>query len=193
MKLKTIIGIALIIASFCGMVVWESFGRVRLTTEEVLVASRDIEQGQSLSAEDFAAARVEKGSVLPGSLKPQDAALATGLVARYPLAAGQQVLASGIGPDERLAEGQSFFVLDSDWISSRSSLTEVGDDCDIYLMPDEKLLGKHKAVLVGENVEIICTTEEFFRIHDELRAAEGSTLLLVIDGPGWRQAHEEYN
>ena len=193
MKLKTIIGIILIIASFTGMVVWESFGRVRLTTEEVLVASCDIEQGRILSAADFAAARVEKGSVLPGALGPAAASAAEGLIARYPMTAGQQVLGSYVGPDERLADGQSFFVLDSGWISSRSSLTEVGDDCDIYLMPDERLLGRHKAVLVGENVEIICTTDEFFKIHDELQANEGSTLLLVIDSPEWRQAHEEDN
>ena len=191
MKLKTIIGIILIVVSFSGIVVWECVGRSRLTTVEVLVAARDIETGTVVSASDFCPARVEKGSLLQGVLAPQLAPALEGLIAKYPMSAGQQVIAGYVGPDDRLAEGDSFYVLPPDWIYSRSSLTAEGDDCSIYLMPDERKLGSYKAVLVGDSVEIICSSEEYFRIYEEISANEGSGLLLVIDDPEWRCAFEK--
>lgn len=191
MRLKTIIGIVLIVASFSGIVVWECVGRSRVSSSEVLVAAHDIEPGSVVSVADFMTARVEKNGLLEGVLSPQSAASLEGLTAKYPMSAGQQVLSFYVGRDDRLAEGESFYVLPSSWIYSRSSLTEEGDECSIYLMPDERKLGSYTAVLVGENVEIICSSEEYFRIYEELNANAGSSLLIVIDRPEWRQLIEK--
>ena len=192
MKAKTIIGISLAALSLCGMVLWETVGRVRLTTSEVLVAARDIEEGSTVSMSDFAAARIEKGSVLAGVLAPQSAYALDGLTAKCGMAAGQQVLSSYVGEDDRLGEGESYYVLPASWIWSRSSLTAEGDECSLYLMPDKKLLGSYRAAIVGENVEIVCRPQDYFMLCDELRFSKDASLLIVINDPGWRvMSHEE--
>ncbi len=193
MKFKTVIGVVLIVFSFSAIVAWECVGRVRLTTSEVLVASRDIAAGSVLSSTDFTSSRIEKGSLLEGVLGPQSAGALEGSVAYTDMAAGQQVLVSYAGPERRLTDGQSYYVLPPEWICSKSSLTVAGDDCSFYLMPDKQLLGSYKAAIVGEGVEIVCRPEDYFRMYDEISLNEGSSILIVIDSPEWRTPHEQDN
>ncbi|HPX70335.1 MAG TPA: hypothetical protein PLO47_01200 [Bacillota bacterium] len=154
MKIKTILGIALIILSVAAMFFWESHGRDRFTTRVVLVCAEDIGRGSRVGPESFSSMRVREENVLQGALDPALAAELYGMTAREDMVAKQQVRAECFFDEKSaLSNGESLFVIPSEWIMSRSSALRGGDIISIYVMPGMKKLGKYTVAFVKDDME----------------------------------------
>ncbi len=196
MKWKSIVGIALILASVLGMYLWESRGRERLTSEEVVTAARDLPQGSVVSAEDLRLARLPRAAVLKDALRMPEAEALIGQELAVPLCENQQLLTGYFTPaPEKIPAGQSYFVLPGDWIYQRSSAMRGGDRIDIYLLPQKQRIGSYTVAFVKDaaendieesdtrvisHVELLCSAEEYFTLYDAVQEQGAGCLLLVI-------------
>lgn len=204
MKLKTIVGIGLIVLSIAGMFVWENYGRDKLTTESILVCAQDVAEGETVSKEMLGVLKVRSDNVLEGALKPGEEDLIAGLTAAQGLSRGQQLKADYFTSETRqLVKGKSIFVIPSEWILSRSSALRSGDEISIYSMPAKTLLGKFRVAFVRDaseqevrglndsgrsvlersdsgrvisGIEIICGLQEYYRIYDSVMAVRAEKL-----------------
>ena len=221
MKLKTIIGIGLIVLSIAAMFVWENFGRDRLTTQTILVCSEDMKEGDTVTPEKLRLLKVRSDNVLEGALKPGDEGLIEGLVANQKLSANQQLTAEYFtSGTQQLAKGKSIFVIPSEWILSRSSALRSGDDIAIYSMPAKTLLGRFKVAFVRDaseqevrsigddgravlersdsgrmisGIEIICGLQEYYRIYDNVMAVKEEKQSMDEENGYFAYNDEDYN
>ena len=90
-RIKTAVGIALMILSLIAVFFWESEGRERLMMTPVLVTARDIAAGELILEEDLAVVNVPDSAVISGAFFPKDAPSAAGRTAAAFIAAGQQL------------------------------------------------------------------------------------------------------
>ena len=187
MKLKTILGFALIILSIAGMIFWESYGREAIVSIDILTASRDIAAGETVSDGDIRVSSVDKSFVMPSALAPESLDSLAGMRLVSPVKEGQQ-LAMDMFTDSPVLinDGESFFVIPGSWIFTISCFSETEDLCDVYLMPEKKLLGSYVLASKGEDIEIVCTPGEYFRMFDLLKSEESSSLMIVPSEPEWR-------
>ena len=205
MKLKTIVGIGLIVLSIAAMFVWEGFGREKLTTESILVCAEDMEKGDAVTAEKLRVRSIPKDNILEGTLRPGDEALILGLSADQDLSRGQQLKAEYFSSHvKQMGKGKSIFVLPSEWIFSRSSALRSGDEVSIYSLPSKTLLGKFEVAFVRDaseqevrgldrdggsvlersdsgriisDIEIVCSLQEYYRIYDSVMAVRDAALV----------------
>lgn len=198
MKLKTIVGIGLIVLSIAAMFVWEGFGRDKLTTESILVCAEDMKSGDAITENGLKTVKVLKSNVLEGALRPGEEDAVMGLLADQNLSRGQQLKAEYFtSQTKKVVKGKSIFVIPSEWIFSRSSALRSGDEVSIYSMPSKKLLGKFEVAFVRDaseqevrgvnaddgsvlersdsgriisGIEIICSLQEYYKIYDTVMA-----------------------
>ena len=187
MKIKSIIGIALIVLSIAGMVFWESYGREAVVSTDILTAARDISEGETVSEGDIAVSSVDRSFVMVSALPASELDTLTGMRLSSSVKEGQQ-LASDHFTDapEFIEEGESIFVIPGSWIFTMSSVPQREDRCDFYLMPDESFIGSYVLAVNGESIEIVCTPDEYFRIFDLMNREELSSLMIVSSEPEWR-------
>ena len=211
MKLKTIIGILLIVLSIAAMFFWESSGRELLTTTSVLVCSEPVHKGQKVSLSDFKTKKIDKGSVLEGAVLPQDVEALEGTVANVDIVENQQILASYFSNAQSAkSSGRSIYVIPKEWIFSRSSALRSGDTVTIYKMPDKEKLGTFPVAFVRDaseqevtdiepgaravldrkdsgrmisGIEIICTLDDYSKLYE--------SVLTEVTAPGQTVLPEE--
>lgn len=199
MKLKSIIGIILIILSLALMFFWETTGREMFTTSSILVCSDNIKKGQTVGLTDFKTIRINKENVLEGALTPEKAESLEGMSAEVDMVRNQQILEGYFTISKKAkSDNDSIFVIPKEWIFSRSSALRSGDKVSIYKMPEKIKLGTFTVAFVRDaseqevvdiepgaksvldrkdsgrvisGIEIICTLNDYSRLYESVCAS----------------------
>ncbi|PKM85325.1 MAG: hypothetical protein CVU86_02585 [Firmicutes bacterium HGW-Firmicutes-11] len=207
-NLKPIIGIALILFAVSGLVYWETTGRERMLTDTVLVAAETIRQGTLVSGSHFTELKVDKNKKIEGGIGPDDLGTVLGMTAKQTIVKNGQVSLTYFREDDiALKNGQSVFVIPSDWIRMRSSTLRRGDMVGLYdsdtMIPigtyrvafvkdsneievrntdsreSSPILERLDATAVISHIEIITDVDGYRKIADHLRNEPQSRLLIV--------------
>ena len=153
-RVKSILGILLIILSLAGLFLWEWKGRDMVLLQEVLVAKNDIQKGTLVEESLFEPKGVVKDSEIEGALKPGDAAILKGKVTTQLIPGNSQIHPGYFRENEfYLKEGEAVFVLEPNWIAMRSSSLRRGDTADIYGNQGWELLGSYRVAFVKDEAE----------------------------------------
>ena len=150
-KMKSVLGILLILLSVLGLLLWEWRGRDAVMTERVLVAKEDIYKGAELDSTMFAIRGIPKENLLPGALLPEQMDLLEGKVSRQLICENDQIVSRYFsGSEFELSEDQSIFVVKQSWIDMRSSSLRRGDRIEIYGSYDGQRLGTYRIAYVKD-------------------------------------------
>lgn len=176
-------GTALAVLSLLALYLWESKYEDQVMLTPVLVAVRDIEEGQELNLSNLKVIRITPESKLEKALAREQADLIVGKIAKYNISANQQLCEEYfVSKDELHPEGLFNFVIPSEWIYSQSVLLGERDFVDIFAMPDRMFLGSYRVDLTYDGaLEILATLSDYFRIFDAINAA-GNSLLVAEQG-----------
>lgn len=141
----------------------------------VVVASRDLEAGETLSPEALAVRRMPSGFLPAGSVHDAAAGEVIGRRLKIPLRRGDALSRVALAPQgtsslaRELPDGFRAITLPVDDITSHAGLVRAGDEVDLYLMQDRGAQGSRLSVLL-ERVPVIATGES---LHDDPVAADG--------------------
>lgn len=153
-RIKSILGILLILLSVLGLFLWEWKGREAIMTERVLVAKEEIRKGDGIDSSMFLIKGVSKENLLPGALMPDGLDKLQGKVAAQMISKNDQIIMKYFSEDESyLKEGQSIFVIKPGWIAMRSSSLRKGDLVDIYGSYGGEILGTYKVAYVKDEAD----------------------------------------
>ena len=153
-KLRSIIGILLIILSIAGLFFWEWKGRETILLEEVLVAKEEIKKGTMVDSSMFISKGVPKDNMLEEALVPGEMTLIQGKVTLQLIAKNDQILVKYFRDNDfYLDRDESIFVIDPSWVAMRSSALRRGDLVDIYGSNGTGLLGTYRIAYVKDASE----------------------------------------
>lgn len=153
-KLRSIIGILLIILSIAGLFFWEWKGRETILLEEVLVAKEEIKKGTMVDSSMFITKGVQKDNMLEAALIPGDMTLIQGKVTSQLIAKNDQIIVKYFRDNDfYLDRDESIFVIDPGWVAMRSSALRRGDLVDIYGSNGLGLLGTFRIAYVKDASE----------------------------------------
>lgn len=153
-RIKSIIGILLIILSITSLFLWEWKGREMILLREVLVARNMIKQGTLVDESMFESRGVPKDNLIEGALKPKDAAILNGKVSAQMIAGNGQISSAYFRENEfYLKEGEAIFVIEPGWIAMRSSSLRRGDVVDIYAGNGGECIGSYRVAFVKDEAE----------------------------------------
>lgn len=153
-KLRSVLGLLLILLSIAGLFFWEWKGRETILLEEVLVAKEEIKKGIMVDSSMFILKGVPKTNMLEEALIPGDMALIQGKMASQLIAKNDQILVKYFRENDfYLDRGESIFVIDPGWVAMRSSALRRGDIVDIYGSNGFGLLGTFRIAFVKDASE----------------------------------------
>lgn len=153
-KLRSIVGILLILLSIAGLFFWEWKGREIILMEEVLVAKEEIQKGTIVSSSMFVEKGVMKEMLVEEALTQKDVEGLHGKVASQLIARNDQIILDYFRNDEfYLEKDETIFVIDPSWITMRSSSLRRGDLVDIYRTDGMGLLGSYRIAFVKDEAE----------------------------------------
>ncbi|HVI42191.1 MAG TPA: hypothetical protein VM577_16180, partial [Anaerovoracaceae bacterium] len=176
-RLRSILGILLILLSIAGLFFWEWKGRETILMEEVIVAKEEIQKGTMISSSMFITKGVPKPNMLEEALTSKDLNQLQGRVTSQLIAKNDQIIMEYFGDSEfYLDRDESIFVIDPSWISMRSSALRRGDIVDIYGSNGLGLLGTFRIAYVKDASE-----REVKDAGEEAERSNGSDILERTD------------
>lgn len=153
-KLKSFLGILLILLSLAGLFLWEWKGREMILLEEVLVAGEAIQKGTMVNPSMFYTKGVPRENLVEGALIPADLQLIQGKVTSQMIAKNDQIILQYFMDNKfHLNRNEAVFVIDPSWIAMRSSAIRRGDTVDIYDSSSLNLLGTFQIAFVKDASE----------------------------------------
>jgi len=153
-KIRSVLGILLILSAIAGLLFWELKGREAILTDHVLVASAEIQKGTEVNAAMFIEKGIPKENLLKGALVPGDEKLVEGKAASQFIAENDQIIMDYFTDNEfRLKEEESIFVIDPGWVAMRSSALRRGDVVDVYGTNELGLIGTFRIAYVKDAAE----------------------------------------
>ena len=164
-RLKTALGIILIMIAIIALLFWEAEGREMLLMEAVLVANGDIKEGDALDTERFHAVSVPSGSRVDGALSPEDATLLRGKEANAYIIKGAQLSSRHLREtDEKPTPETSFFLIRNEWIYMCTSSLRRGDDVLITSSDGKNVIGLYPVAFVkdGDGREVTDATSGMY-------------------------------
>jgi hypothetical protein len=183
-RIKSILGILLILLSVLGLFLWEWKGREAIMTERVLVAREEIRKGAEIDSSMFLIKGVSKENLLPGALMPDQMKRLQGKVAMQLISENDQIIMRYFSDNEfYLKKGQSIFAIKPGWIAMRSSSLRRGDLIDIYGATGGEILGTYKIAYVKDEAdrEVRNADVELQRAADTESVLERADSTSVID------------
>lgn len=153
-RVKSIIGILLIILSLASLFLWEWKGREMILLREVLVAKHMIEMGTLVDESMFEIRGVPKDNLIEGALKPEEVGWLKGNVTAQLISQNSQISKAYFRENTfYLREGEAIFVLEPGWIAMRSSSLRRGDTVDIYGSNGGGFIGSYRIAFVKDEAE----------------------------------------
>ncbi|MEL7655373.1 MAG: SAF domain-containing protein [Bacillota bacterium] len=150
-RIKSALGILLIISSIAGLFFWEWKGREAIMLEQVIVARETIQKGTAITASLFITKGVPKENMLDNALTPDKVSQLQGKIASQLIAENDQIIMDYFNDNEfYLKENQSIFVIEPSWIAMRSSSLRRGDVIDVYGDLGGELLGTFQIAYVKD-------------------------------------------
>lgn len=168
MRLRSIVGIILIIASIAGIYFWETSLRDELLLEPVMVASRNISKGELVSCDDFKEINELPSNILSVAMSYSDVNSLSGLVAASDIYLNEQIVFSRFVTEESLIpKDTNVFVIPKSWIFLFNPELSAGDIVDIYLLPSKEFEGEYEIISINEDsIEIRCHLMDYFYLYD---------------------------
>ena len=151
-KLKTALGVILILIAIASLLFWEAEGRDMLLMDKVLVADGDVKKGDELDAARFHTVSVPAGSLVDGAIGPDDLALLSGKEAAVDIVKGAQLSRRYLrGVDEETKPDISFFVIRNEWIHMCTSSLRRGDDVLLVSADGRMVIGLYPVAYVKDS------------------------------------------
>jgi len=164
-KLKTALGVILIMIAVIALLFWEAEGREMLLMETVLVADADIKAGGRIDPETLRAVSVPSGSLVDGAVAPNDLARINSKVAAVDIVKGAQLSIRYLREaDEHPKPETSFFLIRSEWIYMCTSSLRRGDDVLITTADGKAVIGLYPVAFVkdGDGREVTDSTSGMY-------------------------------
>lgn len=153
-RIRTIIGIGLILMALLGLIYWETIGREAVLTKPALAARETILPGTVVTAALFETIGVLEESRIKGALRPERLHEINGKTSLQLIPKNAQISADFFQTDDFcLKEGESIFVLKPEWIRMRSSSLRRGDWVELYSSATKVLIGTYQAAFVKDDKE----------------------------------------
>lgn len=153
-KIKAIIGVFLILISVGSLLFWEIKGRDVFLLSEVLVANTDIHYGEKIHRSMFRTVGVLKENKLEGALTAKDFEQMRGKIAAQLILKNDQISARYFRTNDfYLQEGESFFVIEPEWITMMSSSLRRGDLVDFYCADGRGKAGTFRVAFVKDDAD----------------------------------------
>lgn len=207
-KIRSVIGIVMILIAVGSLFFWESYGREKFLSKEVICTKIDIKRGQVINPGMLKVGNVLPDNAVKGHMKIIETKELVGKVAKFDIPANCQLTNTMVAVKEKFwGKDKSIYVIPREWIAMRSSSLRRGDKIDIYsINPAYKLgtfyiafvkddvdreivdiEGKENDLLkrfstsgVINHVEIICDKQSYERIRQASQGAENN--LLIVQG-----------
>ena len=182
MKLKSVLGIVLIIISVIGMYLWETRIREKVYYTEVLVAAMDIKEGEVAGEGTFKVIPVSPESLVEGHLKASDAESLYGKTCVFPLKKNAQVFGSSFADLSGADDGMYDLPIPGSWCFLGSIRQDLGSRTAVYFMPSGEYAGSYEVVKANaESMTLRCSLEDYFLMTGKLLSDKNCSLLTVPD------------
>ena len=150
-KIKTAVGLVLVLLSVAALLFWEAAGRELLLMDSVFVANADIKEGEPVSTGHFRTIKAPAGSLVDGAVTPKNASALVGMEAAADIVKGAQLSFRHLrNPDEAPKPETSFFVIRNEWISMCTSSLRRGDDALILSSDGKTEIGRFPVAYVKD-------------------------------------------
>lgn len=150
-KLKSIVGIVLIVLSVAGLVYWEMDGRERLLTDIVLVANQDIMGNVVMTESMISKIGVTHDTKIKGALGARALSALIDQRTKEFIPQNAQLSINYFYADEfYLKDEESIYVLKPDWISMISSSVRQGDKVGLYTEDGLSKIGAFRVAFVKD-------------------------------------------
>lgn len=136
----------------------ESRWRSRFAPSKVLVAGRDLDAGEVITADDIARRDMPTAFIPSGTLVVEESAAALGRRLLHPLKAGDPLTRAALQSEAqaslaaRLRDGNRAVTVPVDEVSSQAGLVRPGDHVDL-LLAEERVDGAERCVIVRSLLE----------------------------------------
>jgi len=164
-RLKTALGIVLILIAVIALLFWEAEGREMLLMETVLVADGDISAGERIDAERLRVVSVPSGSLVDGALAPDDVEMLYGKEANVDIVKGAQLSKRYLrDKDDKPKPETSFFLIRNEWIYMCTSSLRRGDQVLITSSDGRSVIGLYPVAFVkdGDGREVTDATSGMY-------------------------------
>jgi len=164
-KLKTMLGIILVLIAVTALLFWEAEGREMLLMESVLVAGSDIKTGEKIEPGLLRVVSVPSGSLVDGALTPEDKYRLEGKVANTDIVTGAQLSERYLrNADEKPKPETSFFIIRNEWIYMCTSSLRRGDEVKITSADGKTVIGTYPVAFVkdGDGKEVTDSTSGMY-------------------------------
>jgi len=149
---KTILGIVLVILAIGALLFWEAEGRAMLLMEDVLVAERDVKEGEHFDPGIFRVESAPSGSLVDKAVKPKDAVSLSGMETAADIVKGAQLSHRYFrDPDDAPKPDTSCFVIRNEWIYMCTSSVRRGDEVMITSADGRTILGTYPVAYVKDS------------------------------------------
>lgn len=163
----------LIVIAVGGIIFWETIGREVIIYEEVVVAAKDIYQGDIIKKEMLTTKAFQKGNTLKKSIKKESMQNIIGQKSIYNIPENAQITEDFFYcNDFYLKNNESIYVLKPEWIHSMSASIRRGDKVSLFTFDDLEKIGSFRVAFVKDSNDREVKTVE----------SEGDTLLERTDG-----------
>jgi len=151
-KLKTALGIILILIAVTALLFWEAEGREMLLMEPVLVAENDLKAGEKIGPDCYRVVSVPTGSLVDGALSPDDRAVFAGKEAAVEIVKGAQISRRYLrDADEKPKPETSYFLIRNEWIYMCTSALRRGDEVLIASADGKVVIGVYTVAFVKDS------------------------------------------
>jgi len=150
-RIKQIVGVLLIVSAIAALVYWETGGRNKVVTKQVLVAGENIMEGEMITRQMLTTVNAMPETVIAGAFAPDEAYKIEGKEAAQDIAKNGQI--SGLSvrePSEIVKDTRTPYVIKPEWIDSRSSSLRGGDVIKIYSRDGSHFLGSYEVIFVKD-------------------------------------------
>ncbi|MDD4565701.1 MAG: SAF domain-containing protein [Eubacteriales bacterium] len=153
-RMRSILGILLILISISGLFLWEWKGREVILMQEVLVAKEEIQKGTLVNSSMFQTKGIPKDNMLQDALTPDESNMIKGKIAMQLIPQNNQIIMKYFEENPlKLMKEESIFVIDPGWIAMRSSSLRRGDMVDVYGSNGTGFLGTFQVAFVKDQSE----------------------------------------
>lgn len=168
MRWRAVIGIILIVASICGMYLWETKFRDELLLEDVIVYAKDIKDGEIVDESCFSAVKSLPENVIENSVNENNLQALYGMVCISEVFKGEQVTFDRFAdPKSLIPKDTNVMVIPKSWVFLSNPNLKTGDVVDVYLLPEKEFEGEYEIVNVFDSsFEIRCHLSDFFALYD---------------------------
>ena len=168
-KLKTAMGVVLVLIAIVTLLFWEAEGREMLLMENVLVADADIKAGNPVGPDLFRSVSVPSGALVDSALSEKDEAFLAGKEASVNIVKGAQLSKRYLkDADERPKPETSYFIIRNEWINMCTSSLRRGDDVLVVSSDGKTVLGLYPVAFVkdGDGREVTDATSGLYSFSD---------------------------